>query len=141
LLPLRGVLSMHCSANIGAGGDVALFFRPSQGPERPRLSSDPDRRLIGDDEHGWSDRGVFNFEGGCYAKTIVCQAEAEPQIYATTRRFGTVLEKRGRRRDDPRARPERGSIHREHARRLPDQFRRERRTVLGRAGIPITSSC
>src|SRR5215208_3171187 len=91
ILPLQNVLSMHCSANIGATGDVALFFGLS-GTGKTTLSSEPDGMVMGDDEHGWSDRGVFNFEGGCYAKTIRLSAEAEPQIYATTRRFGTVLE-------------------------------------------------
>lgn len=91
LMPLQGVMSMHSSANIGKDGNSAIFFGLS-GTGKTTLSADPKRRLIGDDEHGWSDSGVFNYEGGCYAKVIRLSESSEPEIYATTKMFGTILE-------------------------------------------------
>ncbi|MBZ0304292.1 MAG: phosphoenolpyruvate carboxykinase (ATP) [Anaerolineae bacterium] len=119
LLPEKGVLPMHCSANIGPGGDTAVFFGLS-GTGKTTLSADASRTLIGDDEHGWSDDGVFNFEGGCYAKVINIDPEGEPEIYATTQMFGTILE----------------NVRLSHEDRSPD-FSSARFTENTRASYPI----
>jgi len=91
VLPPKGAMPMHCSANVGNDGDAAIFFGLS-GTGKTTLSADPNRTLLGDDEHGWTPTGLFNFEGGCYAKAIKLSREAEPEIFATTERFGTVME-------------------------------------------------
>ena len=140
LLPPKGVMPMHCSANIGPKGDTAIFFGLS-GTGKTTLSADPNRTLIGDDEHGWSDTAVFNFEGGCYAKMIRLSAEAEPEIYATTKRFGTVLENVV---IDPVTREldlDDATLRREQPRRLSDRLHPQFVGRQSSARCPRTSSC
>jgi phosphoenolpyruvate carboxykinase (ATP) len=119
LMPERGVMPMHCSANVGRKGDAAIYFGLS-GTGKTTLSADPERVLLGDDEHGWSEDGIFNFEGGCYAKTIHLSKEAEPEIWAASNRFGTVLE----------------NVVLDQATRLPD-FGDARRTENTRSAYPL----
>ena len=136
LLPAQGVLPMHCSANVGPGGRHRALLRPLRHRQDHALRRSRRRQLIGDDEHGWSDRGVFNFEGGCYAKVIRLRPETEPEIYAATQMFGTVLENVVL---DPATRAvdfDADTHHREHPRLLPDPLHPEPSCRAARAAIP-----
>ena len=145
LLPKQGIMAMHASANHAPGDpdNCAIFFGLS-GTGKTTLSADPKRVLIGDDEHGWGDRGVFNFEGGCYAKVIRLSPTGEPEIYDTTRRFGTILENVAIDPDNRRIDLDSDALHREHPRLLspvahPERLRRHRWAVTPRVVIMLTA--
>ena len=133
-LPFEDVMPMHASANYGPDGDVAVFFGLS-GTGKTTLSAEPNRTLIGDDEHGWSNKGVFNFEGGCYAKVINLSAEAEPEIFETTRRFGTVLENVGINSDTRRLDLDDDTLT-ENTRACLSNFAHPERNAHGQGGSP-----
>ena len=135
LMPDEGVLPMHSAVNVGADGDAAIFFGLS-GTGKTTLSADPRRSLVGDDEHGWGDGITFNFEGGCYAKTIRLSPMYEPDIFQTTRRFGTILENVDLDPAHARAGPRLGAVHREHPGRLPARVHRQRRRDRDRRDAP-----
>ena len=138
VMPEKGVMPMHCSANVGPNGDSAIFFGLS-GTGKTTLSADPKRTLLGDDEHGWSSDGIYNFEGGCYAKTIRLSQEAEPEIWAATNRFGTVLENVILESRHARARLRRRPAHREHPLGLSARIHLQRQQDRHRRAAPRTS--